>query len=165
MFQAFAKHADFSSVQSLSHVRFFVTSWTAARQASLSITNSWSLLKLTSIESVMPSNHLILYHPLLFLPSIFPKIRSFQMSYFFESDAKGLMLLNCGAGEDSRVPWTARRSIWSILKETSPEYSLEGLMLKLKLQCFGHLMGRMDSLEKTLMLGEIEGGRRRGNRG
>ena len=58
-----------------------------------------------------------------------------------------------------KVPWTARRSI---LKEISPEYSLEGLMLKLKLQYFGHLMGRADSLEKTLMLGKIEGGRRRG---
>ena len=61
-----------------------------------------------------------------------------------------------------RVPWTARRSNQSILKEVSPEYSLEGLMLKLKLQYFGHLMQRTDSLEKTLMLGKIEGGRRRG---
>ena len=61
-----------------------------------------------------------------------------------------------------RVPWTARRSNQSILKEISPEYSLEGLMLKLKLQYFGHLMGRNDSLEKILMLGRIEGGRRRG---
>ena len=61
-----------------------------------------------------------------------------------------------------RVPWTARRSNQSILKETSPEYSLEGLMLKLKLQYFGHLMQRTDSFEKTLMLGKTEGGRRRG---
>ena len=61
-----------------------------------------------------------------------------------------------------RVPWTARRSNLSILKEIGPEYLLEGLMLKLKLQYFGHLMGRTDSLEKTLMLGKIEGGRRRG---
>ena len=61
-----------------------------------------------------------------------------------------------------RVPWTARTSNQSILKEISPEYSLEGLMLKLKLQCFGHLMRRIDSLEKTLMLGKIEGRRRRG---
>ena len=61
-----------------------------------------------------------------------------------------------------RVPWTARRSNHSILKEISPEYSLEGLMLKLKLQYFGHLMRRTDSLEKTLMLGKIESGRRRG---
>ena len=61
-----------------------------------------------------------------------------------------------------RVPWTARRFNQSILKEISPKYSLEGLMLKLKLQYFGHLMGRTDSLEKTLMLGKIEGRRRRG---
>ena len=61
-----------------------------------------------------------------------------------------------------RVPWTARRSNLSILKEISPEYSLEGLMLKLKLQYFGHLMQRADSFEKTLMLGKIEGRRRRG---
>ena len=73
------------------------------------------------------------------------------------------MLLNCGAGEDSwRVPWTARRSNQSILKETSPGCSLEGLMLKLKLQYFGHLMRRVDSLEKTLMLGGIGARRRRG---
>ena len=61
-----------------------------------------------------------------------------------------------------RIPWTARRSNQAILKEISPEYSLEGLMLKLKLQYFGHLMRRTDSVEKTLMLGKIEGLRRRG---
>ena len=79
------------------------------------------------------------------------------------------MLLNCGVGEDSRVlkktprvPWAARRSNQSILKEISSGYSLEGLMLKLKLQYFGHLMRRVDSFEKTLMLGKIEGRRRRG---
>ena len=71
------------------------------------------------------------------------------------------MLLNCGVGEDLRVPWTARRSNQSILKEISPECSLEGLMLKLKLQYFGHLM-RTDPLEKALMLGGIGGRRRRG---
>ena len=75
------------------------------------------------------------------------------------------MLLNCGVGEDLRVPWTARRSNQSILKEISPEYSLEGLMLKLKLQYFGHLMRRTDSLKKTLMLGGIGGRRRRGQQG
>ena len=69
---------QFSSVQSLSHVRLFVTSWTAARQASLSITNSRSLFKLMSVESVMPSNHLILCCPLLLLPSIFSSIRVFS---------------------------------------------------------------------------------------
>ena len=73
-----------------------------------------------------------------------------------------MMLLNCGAGEDLRVPWTAKRSNQSVLKETNPEYSLEGLMLKLKLLYFGHLMRRADSMEKTLMLGKIEGRKRRG---
>ena len=71
--------------------------------------------------------------------------------------AKELMLLNCGVREDF---WTARRSNESILKEISPEYSLEGLMLKLKLQYIGYLMRRTDSLEKTLMLGKTEGRRR-----
>ena len=72
------------------------------------------------------------------------------------------MVLNCGVGEDSRVHWTARRSNQSILKEISPGCSLEGMMLKLKLQYFGHFMRRVDSLEKTLMLGGIGGRRRRG---
>ena len=71
------------------------------------------------------------------------------------------MLLNYGVGADLRVPCTARRSNWSILKEISPEYSLEVLMLKPKLQYFGHLMRRTESLEKTLMLGGIGGRRRR----
>ena len=76
------------------------------------------------------------------------------------------MLLNCGVGEDSlRVPWTAKRSNQSILKGINPEYSLEGLMLKLMLHDFGHLMRRTDSLEKTLMLGKIEGGGEGDNRG
>ena len=77
--------------------------------------------------------------------------------------AEELVLLNCGVGRRLlRGPWTARRSNQSILKEISPEYSLEGLMLKLKLQYVGHLMRRVDSLEKTLMLGGIGGRRRRG---
>ena len=73
---------------------------------------------------------------------------------------KELMLLNCGVREDSRESLGLQRSNQSILKEISPEYSLEGLMLKLKLQYFGHLMRRADSVEKTLMLGKIEGGRK-----
>ena len=83
------------------------------------------------------------------------------------------MLLNCGSKTDDafelwrwrrllRVPWTAKSSNQSILKEINPEYSLKMLMLKLKLQYFGHLMGRADSLEKSLRLGKIEGRRRRG---
>jgi len=72
------------------------------------------------------------------------------------------MLLNCGVAEDLRIPWTVRRSNQSTLKEISSEYSLQGLMLKLKPQYFGHLMRRTDSFEKTPMLGKIEGWRRRG---
>ena len=72
------------------------------------------------------------------------------------------MLLNCGVGEDLRVPWTARRSSQSIVKELSPGISLEGMMLKLKLQYFGHLMRRVDSMEKTLMLGGIGGQEEKG---
>ena len=79
---------------------------------------------------------------------------------------KKLMLLNCGVGRRLfRVPWTGRRSNQSILKETSPGCSLEGLKLKMKLQYSGHLMRRTDSLEKTLRLGKIEGRRRRGRQG
>ena len=84
-FEAITLRASkFSSVQLLSHVQLFVTPWTAAHQASLSLTNSWSLLKLTFIELVMPSNHLILCHPLL-LPSIFSTLGSFLMLQFFSS--------------------------------------------------------------------------------
>ena len=79
-----------------------------------------------------------------------------------KAECKVLLLLNCGAGEDLRVPWTSRRSNQSILKEINPEYSLEELVLKLKLQYFGQLVQRANSLEKTLMLGKIEGKRRKG---
>ena len=79
-----------SSVQLLSRARLFVTPWTAACRASLSITNSWSILKLMSIELVMPSNHLIICHPLLLLPLICPSIRVFQMSQFFSSGGQSI---------------------------------------------------------------------------
>ena len=80
MIRVQVKTQSFSSVQSLSRVQLFATPWTAARQASLSITNSWNLLKFMSIDLVMPSNHLILCHPLLLLPSIFLSIRVFNVS-------------------------------------------------------------------------------------
>ena len=83
-------------------------------------------------------------------------------SWTIKLSAEELMLLNCGGGGLLRVPRTARRSNQSILKETSPGCSLEGLMLRLKFQYFGHLIRRADSLEKTLMLGGIGGRRRRG---
>ena len=84
------EEVQFSSIQSLSCVQLLVIPWTAARQASPSITNSQSLLKLMSIESVMPSNHLILCRPFLLLPSIFPSIRAFQMSQLFESGGQSI---------------------------------------------------------------------------
>ena len=83
-------HLQFSSVQSLSHVRLFATPWTAECQASLSITNSWSSLKLTSIESVLPSSHLILCDPLLLLPPIFSNIRVFSMSQLLASGGQNI---------------------------------------------------------------------------
>ena len=79
-----------------------------------------------------------------------------------KAEHRRIEVLNCGVGEDLRVPWTARRYNQSILKEISPKYSLEGLMLRLKLQYFSHLMWRTDSFENTLMLGKIEGGMWRG---
>ena len=124
---------QFSSVQLLSRVRLFATPWIAACQASLSIANSRSSLRLMSIKSVMPSSHLILCHPLLLLPPIHPSIRVFSNESTLRMRCWRRLL---------RVPWTARRFSQSILKETSPGCSLEGLMLKLKLQYFGHLMRR-----------------------
>ena len=131
----------FSSVQSLSCVRLFATPWTTACQASLSITSSQNLLKLMPIEWLMPSNHLILCHPLLLLPSIFPSSRVFSNESVL------------------RIRWP---KYWSFSFSNSPAYSLEGLITKLKRQYFGHLMRKIDSLERTLMLGKIEGKRSRG---
>ena len=140
-----------------------------------------------SIESVIPSSHLILCRSLLLLPSIFPSITvfsnesdihirwpkywSFSFSISPSSEYSGLISIRINWFDAFelwcwrrllRVPWTARRSNQSILKEISPGCSLVGLLLKLKLRYFGHLMQRADSFEKTLMLGKIEGGRRRG---
>ena len=98
---------NISSVQSLSHVQLFVTPWTAARQASLSITNSRNLLKLMSIESVMPSNHFILCHPLLLPPSIFPSIRVFSNESVF------------------RIRWP---KYWSFSFSISPSNEYSGLI-------------------------------------
>ena len=86
--KGFCAHVQFSSVQLLCCVRLFATSQTAAHQASLSITNSQNLLRIVSIESVMPSNHLILCHPLLLPPQSFPESGSFQMSQFFTSGGR-----------------------------------------------------------------------------
>ena len=92
----FNKTFQFSSAQLLSHVQLFVTPWTAAHLASLSITNSWSLLKLMSIELVMPSNHLILCHPLLLLSSIFPIIRVFSNESLTWNNCKNVLKAGFG---------------------------------------------------------------------
>ena len=152
--------------QSLRRVPLFVTPWTAACQASLSFTICWSLLKFMSVELVMPSNHLILCHPLLLLSSIFSSIRVFSsesahcirwlkywrfslsISPFNEHPRIDVFELWCWR-RFLRVPRTARRSNQSFLNEINPEYSLKGLMLRLKHQYFGHLMIRTDSLEET----------------
>ena len=129
----------------------------------MSFTISWSLLKLISTELVMPSNHLSLCHPLLLIPSIFPSIRVFynQLAHLNQV-AKELMFELWCWRRLLRVPWTARRSKPSILREINLEYSLEGLMVKLKLQYFGHLIRRANSLEKSLILRKIEGRSRKG---
>ena len=118
------RHADIGSVQSLNRIRFFATPWTAAHQASLSITNSQSLLKLTSIKSMMPSNHLILCHPLLLLPSIFPSIRVFSNESVlhiwwpeFQSFIFSISLSNGNSGLISfRIDWFDLLAVQSTLK-------------------------------------------------
>ena len=121
------------------------------------------------LDSILKSRDIILPAKVhLVKPMVFPAVMYGWESWNIKKAERWrcswmlLMLLNCGAGEDLRVPWIARRSNQYIIKEISPEYSLEGLMLKLKLQYFGHLMWRTDSLEKTLMMGKTEGRRRRG---
>ena len=118
---------------------------------------------MTNLDSILKSGDITLPIKVRLVKAmVFPVVMYGCESWTIKLSAEELMLLNCGVREDSRVPWTAKRSNHFILKEISPEYSLEGLILKLKLQYFGHLMGRTDSLEKTLMLGGIGGRRRRG---
>jgi len=114
---------------------------------------------MTNLDSILKSRDITLPTKVhLIKAMVFPVVMYGCESWTIKQlSAKEPILLNCGVG----VPWTARRSNQSILKEISSEFSLEGLMLKLKLQYFGHLMRRTDSLEKTLMLGKTEGGRRR----
>ena len=119
---------------------------------------------MTNLDSILKSRDITLPMKVHIVKAmVFPVVMYGCESWTIKKlSTEELMLLNCGVGEDSRVPWTARRSSHSILKEISPKYSLEGLMLKLKLQYFGHQIQRTDSLEKLPMLGKIEGGRRRG---
>ena len=119
----------------------------------------------TNLDSILKSRHIILPTKVCLVKAmVFPVVMYGCESWIVkkaECRRTDALELWCWR-RLSRVPWTARRSNQSILKEISPEYSLEGLMLKLKLQYLGHLMQRTDSLEKTLMLGKIEGRRRRG---
>ena len=119
---------------------------------------------MTNLDRILKSRDITLSTKVRLVKVIvFPVVMYGCESWTIKKDERQrLMLLNCGVGEDSGVPWTARRSNQSILKEINPGCSLEGLMLKLKLQYFGHLMRRADSFEKTLMLGKIESRRRRG---
>ena len=120
---------------------------------------------MTNLDSVLKSRDVILPTKVHVVNAmVFPVVRYGYESWTIKkAERRRIDALNCGVGEDSwRVPWTARRSNQSILKESSPGISLEGMMLKLKLQYLGHLMRRVDSLEKTLMLRGIGGRRRRG---
>ena len=120
---------------------------------------------MTNLDSVLKSRDITLLTKVhLVKAMVFPMVRYRSESWTIkkaEHPRVDAFELGCWR-RLLRVPWTARRSNQSILKEISPEYSLEGLMLKLKLQYSGHLMRRTDSLEESLMLGKIEGGRRRG---
>ena len=118
-------HLEVTSIQSFSHVRLFVTPWIAARQASLSITNSQSLLKLMSVESVIPSSHLILCHPLLLPPSIFPSIRwpkywSFSFSISPSNEHPGLI---------SRMDWLDLLAVQGTLKSLLQHHSSKASIL------------------------------------
>ena len=128
----------FSSVQSLSCVQLFVTPWTAARQASLSITNSWSPPKPVSIESVMPSSHLILCHPLLLLPSIFPSIRVFSNESTLRirwpkywSFSFSISPSNAYSGQISfRMDWLDLLAVQGILKNLLQHHSSKASILQ-----------------------------------
>ena len=117
-----------SSVQSLTHVQLFVTPWNAARQASLSNTNTWSLLKLMSIQSVMPSNHLILCLPLLLLPSIFPSIKIFSTSQFFTSSSQSIGV--SASASVLPISWLDLLAVQGTLKNLLWNHSSKALIVR-----------------------------------
>ena len=129
---------QFSSVQSQSHVRIFAVLWTAAYQASLSITNSWSLFKLMSIESVIQSNQLILCHPVFLLPSIFPRIRFFPMSQYFTSSGQSYWSFNFSISPSNeysglisfRIDWFDLLSVQVTLKSLLQHHSSKASILQ-----------------------------------
>ena len=118
---------------------------------------------MTNLDSILESRHITLPTKVHLVKAMVFQvvIHGCESWTIKKAETEELMLLNCGVGRQFRVHWTARRSNQSILKEINPEYALEGLMLKLKLQYFGYLM-RTDSFEKTLVLGKTEGRKRRG---
>ena len=128
-----------SSVQSLSRVRLFVTPWTAVHQAFLSITNSWSLFKLMSIELVMPSNYLILCHPLLLLPSVFPSIRVFSNESIFHISWPKYWIFSFSISPSNEYPglisfmmnWLDLLAIQGTLKSLLQHHSSKGSVLQL----------------------------------
>ena len=130
--------SQLNSVQSLSRVRFFGTPWTAARQASLSITNFQSLLKPMSIVSVMAFNHLILYRPLLLLPSIFPSIRSFQISQLFASGGQSIKSFSFSISPSNehpglisfRMDWLDLLAVQGTLKSLLQHHSSKASILR-----------------------------------
>ena len=143
------------------------TPWTVEAQTTLSSIISQSLLKFMFTGLMMLSNHLILCYTLLFLLSIFSSIRVFSKESALCIRWLKYWHFSFNISASNEHPglisfWIARRSNQSVLKEISPEYLLERLMLKLKLQHFGHLLRRVDSLKKIMMLGKIDGKRRRG---
>ena len=157
-------------MKSLSRVQLLATPWTAAYQAPPSMGFSrqeyWSGLPLpspmTNLDSILKSRDITLPTEVhlvkaMFFPVVMYGCESWTIK---KAEHRKIDTFELCWRRLLRVPWTARRSNQSILKEISPEYSLEGLVLKLKVQYFGHLMQRTDSLEKTLILGKIEGRRR-----
>ena len=122
---------------------------------------------MTNLDSILKNRDITLPTNIhLVKAMVFPVVMYGCESWTIKkAEHRRIMLLNCGVGEDSRVPWTARRYNQSILKKISPEYSLEGLILKLKLQYLDHLVQRTESLQKTLLLGKIEGGGEGDDRG
>ena len=160
----------------VSHVQLFTTPWTAAHQAPTSIEFSrqeyWSGLplpsRMTNLDNILKSRHITLSTKVHLVKAMVFSVVMYGCENWTINKAECRRIdafeLWCWR-RFLRVPWTIRRSNQSILKHISPGCSLEGLMLKLKLQYFVHLMRRADSFEKTLMLGKIEGRRKRENRG
>ena len=158
---------QFLSVQSLSHVLLFATPWTAVHQASLSITNSWSLLKLMSIESVMPSNHLIFCHPPFYLPSIFPSIRVFSNEsvlrtrwpkYWSFSSASVLPMNNQDWFALGLTGWMSLQS--KGLKESSPAPQFESINSSALSLLYGPTFTNVNDYWKNVLLPGKSPGRR-----